>query len=210
MKKFKKLLFPSLMLVFALTLVGASCNKEEEVGKTGVGKTKVGETELAGGKEYRSDTHKFSFNYPSEWEIVPEIDKDSLLTMKLLFVDKSQAERENELTGGMMPSEYWINVRVENNPDNLSAKDFGVKQYLSESKAEMKAKLKDFSLNGVDGYTDTGPVTPPSSGNWTGITLAPKNGKAYTFTYYAAAHPDTHEKYLEEFNQILETLKFTD
>ena len=195
------------MLVLALTLMGASCDKKEDAG---VGKKTAKTVQDSNLKEYQSDTHKFSFSYPLEWEIVPEINKDSLLTMKLLLIDKTQAERENELTGEMMPCEYWITVRVEDNKDNLAAKDFGVKQYLSQSREEMKAKLKDYSLNGVDGYTDTGPVTPPSSGNWTGVTLAPENSKAYSFTYYAAAHADTHEKYLEEFNQILKTLKFTD
>jgi len=206
-----KKILTGLMVVLGLVLIGGSCDKDS-VKKATSGLTgKTAESEMPEGwVGYQSDTHKFSFNHPSTWEIVPEIDKDSLLTMKLLLIDKAQAERENELTGGMMSSEYWITIRVEDNPDNMSAKDFGVKQYMSQSRAEMKAKLKDYSLNGVEGYTDSGPVTPPSSGDWTGVTLAPKNSKAYSLTYYAAAHSETHEKYLEEFHQILETLKFTD
>ncbi|MFC1627328.1 hypothetical protein ACFL18_02080 [Patescibacteria group bacterium] len=201
-----KKILTGLLIVLGLVLVGASCDKDSVKEMTS-GLT--GETAMPDGwVEYKSETHKFSFNHPSAWVIVPEINKDSLLTMKLLLIDKTQAERENELTGGMMPSEYWITFRVEDNPDNMSAKDFGVKQYLSQSKAEMKAKFKDYSLNGVEGYTDSGPVTPPSSGNWTQVSLGPKNGKAYSFVYYAAAHPDTHKKYLEEFYQILETLEF--
>jgi len=207
-----KKILTGLVVVLALVLVGGGCDKEKVSQMTG-GLTdkvaKTGESQMSEGwTKYESETHKFSFSHPSAWEIVPEINKDSLLTMKLLLIDKTQAERENELTGGMMFSEYWITVRVENNPDNMLAKDFGVKQYISQSRAEMKAKLKDYSLNGVEGYTESGPVTPPSSGNWTGVNLAPKNGKFYRFTYYAAAHPETHEKYLEEFYQILETLEF--
>jgi len=207
-----KKILTGLVVVLALVLVGGACDKEKVSQMTGGLTDKVTETEKSqmpeGWVEYRSETHKFSFNHSSEWEIVPEINKDSLLTMKLLLFDKTQAERENELTGGMMPCQYWITIRVEDNPDNMLAKDFGVKQYISQSRAEMKAKLKDYSLNGLDAYTDSGPVTPPSSGNWTGVSLAPENGKFYSFTYYAAAHPDTHEKYLEEFYQILETLEF--
>jgi len=205
-----KKILTGLVVVLGLVLIGGACDKDS-VKKATSGLTgETGKSEMPEGwVEYQSDTHKFSFNHPSTWEIVPEINKDSLLTMKLLLIDKTQAERENELTGGMMPSEYWITVRVEGNPDNLSAKDFGVKQYLSQSRAEMKAKLKDYSLNGVEGYTDSGPVTPPSSGDWTQVSLGPKNGKAYSFVYYAAAHEQTHEKYLEEFYQILETLEFS-
>jgi hypothetical protein len=198
-----------LAVLLTLVLIGGSCDKDKISQMTGGLTDQTAESEVPEGwQTYTSEKHKFSFSYPEAWKIVPEVNRDDLLTMKLLLIDESQAERENELTGGMMPCEYWFTVRVEDNPENMSAKDFGVKQYLAQSREEMKAELKDYELNGVQGYTNSGPVTPPSSGNWSQVSLGPKNGKAYSFVYYAAAHPETHEKYLEEFNQILDTLEF--
>jgi hypothetical protein len=206
-----------LVLVLALTLIGGACQKtavkDLTTGLTEKAKQVTQPTDQTKApvdwQEYTSQTHKFSFHYGSDWELRPEIDREDLLTFFLVVEDENQEKRKNELTGEMMTCEYMISVRVEDNPDNLSAKEHELSRYIPQGRDTIAAGLEDITVAGIEGYKHSGPRTPPSSGDFTEIKLAPGNGKVYSFVYSAAAHPDTHEKYLEEFEQILETLEFS-
>jgi len=180
--------------------------------KTGEKESGEGEivNQQAGWQEFSQQNHKFSLRYPEGWLFVPEIERADLFTGVFEKEEESQEKVKNEITGEMFTAVYDISVRVEVNSDNLSAKEHELKRYIPEGRADIAAGLEDITIAGVEGFRDTGPSTPPSSGDWTGIKLAPGNGKVYSFVYHAAAHKETHEKYLDEFYKILETLKFDD
>lgn len=157
---------------------------------------------------FDSPNHKFKLHYPPHWQIQPEIDRQDLLAMTLFFEDQSQEQVAFWDNTVGIPY-YQIAVRIEDNPDNLSSLDWVVKQVIPEAQEQAKQRYESAALGSHQEVKETGPVTPPGSGDMTSISFAPDNGKAYTFTYYGYAHEETHELYLEEFEQMLAGLEFT-
>jgi len=158
----------------------------------------------------RSD-HKFSLKHPKEWLYVPEIDKETLLTGTLEREDPNQEDFVDEITGEPFTVVYVINMRVEDNPDNLSAKEHELKGYIPQGRASIEATLEEVTVAGTSGVKKAENIRQVNtSGGVTWYKLAPSNGKVYSFWYVASAHEGTHEKYLPEFEEILSTLQFAD
>lgn len=192
------------LLTFGLSL--SACTPKTQLNTTNQNENST--VAHADWQELSFEKQKFSLHYPSNWNFKPEIERDNLLTGSLVLTDETQEKTKNLVTNEMFTPEYMINIRVEDNPDNLSASDFAVKQYLPQSRDKMKAKLTETKIAGQIATIDSGPTTPPGSGPYTEFIFAPKNNKAYYFTYWPAAHEETTDKYLEEFKKVLATLKF--
>lgn len=211
----------SLVLVVGATVILAGCQKKE----TGQEETSPIKklTEKVTGKEakeadpyadwvvFDKPNHKFSLKHPQEWLYVPEIDKEGLLTGTLEQEDLSQEDFVDEITGEPFTVVYVINMRVEDNPENKSAKEHELSKYLAQSRAKIEPTLKEVTMAGIPGIKIADDIKQVNtSGGVTQYKLAPGNGKVYAFWYVASAHPETHEKYLSEFEEILSTLKFDD
>ena len=220
MKSFFKL---SLLLVIVMAVALVGCQKQE----TGQGETspiKKLTKKVTGSKEeteevgpyadwvvFDQPNHKFSLKHPQDWLYVPEIDKETLLTGTLEREDPEQEDFIDEMTREPFTVVYVINMRVEDNPNNLSAKEHELSTYIPQARADMESKLEEVTIAGIPGIKMADDIRQVNtSGGVTQYKLAPGNGKVYSFWYVASAHQDTHEKYLSEFEEILSTLKFTD
>lgn len=165
----------------------------------------------AGWSSFDQPDHKFSLKHPKGWLYVPEIDKATLFTGGLDLEDPSQEDFVDEIRGTPFTVVYNINIRVEDNKENLSAREKELSRYLSSGRAEVDKTLVDVEIAGVKGIMIKNDVTQVNtSGPMTIYLFAPGNGKFYSFSYGASAHKDTHEQYLAEFEEILATLEFTD
>jgi len=167
--------------------------------------------EAAGLITFSQPNHKFSFKHPEGWLFVPEIDKATLFTGSLEQEDPSQEDFIDEIRGTPFTVVYNINMRVEDNKENLSAREKELSRYLSSGRAEIDKTLVDVEFGGVKGIKVKNDVTQVNtSGPVMQYLFAPGNGKFYGFTYVASAHKDTHQKFLAEFEEILSTLEFMD
>lgn len=132
-------------------------------------------------QNFTSPKYKFSFKYPPEWKLKKETESDQGLSLALL------------------KSEEIIAVRVEKNPDNLSAREYELKRYLPSGREDVSKTLTDIEVNGVRGIWS---MVPSTEGQATMLALAPMNGWIYGFGYTS----DTGES--EEFNKIVESISY--
>lgn len=196
------------LVILALSLLGAGCDKKADIG---VDKETTRTVQHSDWNEFNKPNHKFSLKYPQGWEWKPEIDKPTRLTGFLEREDATQEKVKDQIQGGTFTASYNLNIRVEDNQENLSAKEVVLKGYLSSARPDIEKTLETVTIAGVEAVkVNSDAVQVNSSGPVVEYRLAPNNGKVYTFLYVGWAHPETHEKYLDEFHQILETLKFTD
>jgi hypothetical protein len=181
-----------LILILLLPLFLLSGCKQKPTGKTTEpGEKQPAATVPAGWLKYENTSHKFSFYYPPQWQMVPEIERDDLLTFMLELHDEGY---------------FSLLVRVENNPDNLEALDWAVKQYLPQSQAKMKATYTPVPIGDYEFIKDSGPVAP--AGIYFAYQICPGNAKAYLFIHQTDTNKEAEQKYLGEVEKILTTLKF--
>ncbi len=199
----KKLL--TIILILSLFLL-SGCNQKqtEKTGQTSQ-KAAIKPTVPEGWLKYENTTHKLSFYYPPNWQLRPEIEREDLLTFSLEFNDTSQEQKTfwDNTTGYPY---YSLTIKVKNNPDNLSALDWAVKQYLPQSQAEMKTKYTPATLGSHQFIKDSGPVTP--AGVYFSYQICPGNAKAYLFVHHADTSKKAEEKYLPAAEKILSSLEF--
>lgn len=213
----KKFLSLILILLTAFTLSG--CQKQEvtqkvkeSVSKVTSEVTKAEKPEKEKKEAYtdwrvfENKKHQFSFKYPASWELSVNADREDLYSLSLGKKDALQ-EKIMVYIEEMVPS-YAINISVENNPEKLSAEESYLDMFGESSKEKAKEGIEEVAFGGAKGikYPE---VSMPSSGPATGILLAHKQ-KLYRFVYSALAHKETHEKFLSEFMEILETLEFSE
>lgn len=197
-----KKLFTLTLLFLILILSGCqpkSTSKTEQ--KTAEKKKNIPQ----GWVKYENADHKLSFYYPSQWQLKPEIERKDLLTLKLEFNDTSQ-EQKTFWDNTLGYPYYSLLIRVEDNPENMPALDWAVKQYLPESQAEMKAKYTPATIESYEFITSSGPVTP--AGVYFDYQICPGNNKAYLFIHQVDALKQTEGKYLPEVEKILTSLEF--
>ena len=218
---YKKLAVISLIAVFGFSI--SACTKQDQSGKadgpikkltekvTGGDEKEAADLQHADWVTFERENHKFSFKHPKEWLFVPEIDKESLFTGRLDREDPTQEKFIDEITGEPFTVVYTINMRVEDNPENLSAREHELSKYIPQGRAHIESKFTDVAFGGSQGIEIASQVTQVNtSGPVVEYLLAPGNGKVYRFVYVASAHKQTHNQFLGEFEQILSTLVFVD
>ncbi|HUV46498.1 MAG TPA: PsbP-related protein, partial [Candidatus Bathyarchaeia archaeon] len=153
---------------------------------------------------YKNKDRGFNFRYPTDWLFSIIFDTPEMFAIELRKEDFTQ-EKVLVYEAEMTPS-YQIGISIENNPDGLTAKEYRLKQFGEGSRKEEEANLKEVEEDGVKGVRFSEGAAP-SSGLATMVIFSHKD-KFYKFTYMAMAYQETHEKYLEVFDKILNSLEF--
>ena len=188
-----KLSLLSLLLVVVIGLSLSACQKQ---GVTGKISEQVAKDLFSDWVVFERPNHKFSFKHPKEWLFVPEIDKEGLFTGKLDREDPTQEDFVDEITGEPFTVVYTLNMRVEDNPENLSAREYELARYIPQGRATIEAKFSDVTFGGAEGIKIGSEVTQVNtSGPVVEYLLAPGNGKIYRFFYVASAHKQTHNQF---------------
>jgi hypothetical protein len=162
-------------------------------------------------KTYINSEYGYSFQYPQDWKFSFTKPQNFKYPSVAILSKDDPSQPKVAITSddpNKFMASYTILIQVDNNPKNLSAKDYFLKDVSPEDKQDEENKLKEYTVGGVRGilFRDTG---SPSSGLYTMIQVS-KNNMLYSFEYNALAHPETHNKYLDLYTQILSTFKFLD
>lgn len=201
----------SLTLILLATFTLSACQKQgitEKISQS-VSKTKKALPKKDTHPDWQileNKNHKFSFKYPQSWKLSVNADREDLYSFSLSKKDISQ---ENIIVyeEEMVPS-YSISIMVNKNSKNLSAREYYLNQFGVSSKESAEEKIEEITIAGVKAIKHPEGAAP-ASGPATGILLA-RNQKIYSFVYSALAYKETHEKFLQEFMEILETLEFSE
>jgi len=158
-----------------------------------------------GWETYTNSNYKIELSYPGgDWVFTVAKDGSDMLALVIRLEDTSQ-EKMN-VYGDMMTPFYDIGVTAYPNPEGLSAKNWYLDQFGESSKASAEAKIEISTVGGVAAIKYAEP-TAPASGPSTAYLVA-YDDWMYSFVYSAVAHQDTHEKYLADFEKILDSVKF--
>jgi len=155
-------------------------------------------------KTYTNSVNKLEFSYPGNWSFEVARDDPQMLSVIVRLEDESQ-EKMN-VYGEMMTPFYDIGIMVNPNPEGLSARQWYLNQFGEGSKGTAAEKIETLTVGGVEAIKYAEP-TAPASGPSTAI-LVGFNGRMYSFVYSAVAYKETHEKYLADFDLILDSVKF--
>lgn len=158
-------------------------------------------------RTYRNEDFNFQFNYPSEWDF--KLSTEQAFLFRVLLKKEDYSQRPIEMPGGTKVAPYYqILISIQDNPKNLSAKDFYLDVFSPESRDDIEKKLEEINVAGEKAirYQE---VIAPSSGLATTVSIS-HNGRIYNLSYGAMAYEATHEKYLPIFNKVLSSFKFTD
>lgn len=208
----KSLILKSLFLLTVFLFLTGCLPKKPTVEKMQQGTTgEQAETGQAaanlpeGWQTYENKDHKLTLYYPGEWQLRPEIDKEDLLTFFLEFEDDSQEQKIfwDDTKGYPF---YSLSVRVKDNPDNITALDWAVRQVIPQAKEEAKEKYESVSFGQYQGVMSSGPTSP--AGYHYEYIFCPGNGIAYTFVYTADTFKDTETKFkptVEQMFNLMET-----
>lgn len=156
---------------------------------------------------YKNQQHHLSFRYPSDWQLEEIADEPQFLSLILKKEDEGQ-EKVLVPGGEKAVPVYSISVRVNNNPQQLSAMDYYLNQFASGSRAQAEEKIEKLTLSGrpaIKYLEGAAPASGPST-----MVLVAKGDKIYSFSYSALAQKETHEKFLDQFNLLLATVKIFD
>lgn len=158
-------------------------------------------------KTYTNSTYGFEFKYPSDWQLNAQNLQDNRFYAN---ISKTDATQEKVLLPGDNKADatYSIIISVENNPNGYTAKEYYLSHSSGESRAQLEKGLKDTNIAGIPGISFTAGAAPSSG--LSQEALITYSGKIYRFAYGAMAHPETHLKYLDVYNQILSTFRFLD
>ena len=158
-----------------------------------------------GWRVYRNDEFNFQFSYPSEWDF--KLGTGQLFLFRAFLTKEDRSQQPVEIPGDIAITPYYqISIIVEDNPKNLSAKDFYLKDFAPEVRDEIGEKLEKVNIAGEDAIKYQQGAAP-SSGLVTTVLISHK-GKVYQLDYGAMAYKETHEKYMSVFNQILSSFQF--
>lgn len=197
MKKKILLTLPFLVLM-AVFLSGCLLEKKEPKVET------IEEKVPADWQTYKNDKYKFSFQYPADWEFEVTFDQEDLFGIDIVKKDTTQ-EKLLLYEEEMVPS-YNMMVRVEPNPENISAKEKRLSYFGAQSREQEEKNLKPYTVGGVEGirfFEGSAPASGPVT-----MVLLTHGGSFYQFSYGALAHQETHEKFLKDFELLLSTVEF--
>jgi hypothetical protein len=189
MKK-NSLFFIFLSLVLVMVSLGGCLPVKKEGGLEK--KSAEEETQIPSGwQEYQDEERKLAFAYPPDWQFSVFTDQPKMFGISVKKDDPY----------------YSINITVQDNPQGLSAKEERLSQFMAGTSRETEAaKLLEIMVDGQKAvrYAEG---AAPASGPSTVVSVA-YAGKIYRFTYSAMATQETHEKFLDVFDQLMQTVKF--
>jgi len=158
----------------------------------------------SGWKKFQSQEYPFQFHYSPDWELKGPNSGENYYNLSL---EKKDSEQEEvTIFPEPMTAAYYINVNVQDNPQAMTAKQKRLSYFSEDSQQKAEAEMEEVEIDGVQGVRFQEP-SAPSSGLSTMVSVV-YNGKFYNFTYSALAHQETHNKYLDYFDQVLQTVKF--
>jgi len=156
---------------------------------------------------YENRLHNLSFQYPIGWQLEEIADEPQFLSVVLKKEDISQ-ERVSVSDGEKIMPVYSINIRVNKNSKKLSVKNYYLSQFATSSRAQAEKKIEELTVAGrpaIKYLEGSAPASGPST-----IVLVATEDKIYSFSYSALAKKETHEKFLDQFNLLLTTVKISD
>lgn len=145
--------------------------------------------ETANWKVYKNNNYVFEIKYPEGWVI-----KTDNMPYGYVSFEKNNLLQDK--------ANYLISVSVSDNLKSISLRDFVLQgggileKDLSHTEVAGQQAVK-FEV--ADGYR-SGPDV---------VTVIAYGGKFYTLNYNGFAHPETHYKFIDAYNQMLSTFKFT-
>lgn len=167
--------------------------------------------EFSDWKTYTNKKYGYSVRYPADWLMTEgestAVDIPKIHSFSLTKTDKTQ--NQVDLPGDFKDdAKYVISIRVSPNSSNYTAQEYILQNVSPESQEEFKKELQDIIVGGGKGVKLL-QAAAPASGLATTIYISHAN-KIYEFSYGAMAHQETHTKFMNIFDQILSTFKFTD
>lgn len=203
MKKIKKLhLFLLVIFIFGAVLLVLTLLPKTKESSNWINdkQTKV----IPGNwKQYQNNKHSLSFSYPPDWIFKVITDSDTFLSINLTKEDGDQ-EKVQVYEEAMTPS-YNISITAEANNKGLTARDYYLQNFVLSAQKAAEEQLTNVTVSGIEGI-EYSEGAAPSSGPATAV-LVSKNDKVYRFTYSAMAFPESHQKYLETFRNLLQSVK---
>ncbi len=164
--------------------------------------------ETADWKIYRNEDIGFVVKYPNDWAYDYRGTIETNPNWFISFQKQDETQPKIELPGGAQEeTTYNIRIYVKNNPGYFLVKDYLLRDVALESRADYETEqFTKTSVAGVEAIK-MAIDSAPSSGPCTEI-ITLYGDLIYTFDYCATAHPETHEKFMSVFNQILSTFQF--
>jgi len=155
-------------------------------------------------ENYSNNKYQFSFAYPPDWELEIALDRPDFFKIVLKKEDPSQ--EKITLYREKTTPYYKIEIDVEDNPNNLSAKEKRLSAFSPSARKEEEEKIKEITVAGLRGIRFLEGAAP-SSGPATMVLLS-RNNKFYRFTYSALANKENQPKFINSFNLLLSSFKF--
>ena len=145
------------------------------------------------------DTATVKLMYPPDWELRKLAGKSANSNFSLEKKDTTQPKIQ--VYTEEMAATYWISFSLEDNPEEMSAKDYYFGQFAGLKEFDI-VEVEYGGISGVKYPEGTAPASGPST-----MVLLAKGTKFYRFTYAALATKETHEKFLSTFETMLSTLE---
>lgn len=202
MKKEILLAAGCLVLIGFLILAGGGLwlllrNKEEPVPP--IGKVELPES----WKTFRNTNYQFEFRYPADWSF-EKTDNPNMLTV---IIRKEDLKQEKMVVyGEEMTPFYEIAVYAEKSPENLSAREYYLNMFGESSKQKALEDMEEVTVGDSSGVKYLEPMAPASD-SATAVIVA-KGGSIYRFVYSVLAPEGMYDKYLTDFELLLQSVKF--
>jgi len=157
-------------------------------------------------KTYTDTKYGFEIKYPNDWTKETDYILYSYVGYGYVGFKKEDSTQE-KITGGdgLFTPFYLININVSDNSKGVSLKDFAL-QALQKGSVLKKdltytqvAGQQAVSLEVAGGYLP-GPDV---------VTIIACKGRFYTLNYSGVVHSETNYKFIDIYNQMLSTFKFT-
>lgn len=144
----------------------------------------------------------FSFSYPNDW--IFDKSNDQVVLFDKILYQVTLTKKDYTQKPPVIPRDTWspyykIIIYVEDNPKNLSTRDFYLNSYIFDED-DRKIAEKDIEEIMIDG---TIAIKYPNEDT---VLITGKN-KAYIFAY--SATDGVYEKYIDTFNKIVQSFQFT-
>jgi len=144
-------------------------------------------------KTYQNDIYKFEVKYPSDWQLISGVTSSPYIVGFSKNDDDQPKVIVPRIQDEWDPASYEIRIKIYDNSNVLQ---------------NPYSDMKDVKIAGTEG-SQWEEASAPSSGSAT-ITEVGYNNKFYNISYLANANKDTHKKFINVYEKILTTFKFTE